>query len=155
MRYLIYVAAILTVSFPLVVFGGEQLPATEQEVLERLAGDWVEDNDRALEQIFAKLEQGELHPQRRSNLDMARRILQTSELVFSFTENRKVEVKISSPDSVIEESGALSVESTGEGTANIKLEGGERFLNREFPLVFEEDGFYFVIDGIKRYYTRQ
>ena len=156
MRYLIYVAAILTVSFPLVVFGAESsVPATEQEVLERMAGTWVEDNNRALEQIYARLDEDELQPKMRSSLDLARRILESSELVFTFNENRTVEVSITSPGRVIEESGTLNVESFEGERVNIKLEGGERFLNTGFPLVFEDDGFYFLIDGIKRYYTRQ
>ncbi len=157
MRYLIYMAAVLTVSFPLVVFGGEtRSPATEQEVLERMAGTWVEDRAITLEQIYRRLAEEGLSEQERGQLYFLRNTLQKAELELSFGEDGAARISGSSGQNEVDERGRVKVLAVDEDRATISFEGGEVILNRELTVGFDVEeghGFYLLMDNkIKRYF---
>ncbi len=157
MRYLIYMAAVLTVSFPLVVFGGEtRSPATEQEVLERMAGTWVEDRAITLEQIYRRLAEEGLSEKQRGELHFSRNSAQNSELELSFGEDGAARISGISGQTQVDERGQVKVLAVDEDRARILFEGGEVILDRELTVGFdveEDHGFYLLMDDqIKRYY---
>ncbi len=156
MRYLVALVSVLLILMPVTVLSestGESL--TEAEVLQRMAGSWVEDQEATLEQIERRLAEEDLDRRTREQLSFARRAAQEALLEFHFSEDGSVWITNKGQEQEIER-GRMEVLSVSGNQAKIALEGGQNFLNIEELIVgFDDDdyGFYLYLDDkIKRNY---
>jgi len=154
-QFIITIALCLFIS-PLVASGGAaEVPATEEELLEWLEGVWVEDGDKALEQIYTKLREDDLDYQTRSHLDLSARIIERADVRLHIKDDRTIHIEGNIGARAMDETGTLQEIAFEDGSIEVEFSGGPGFFDSRVPLVLENDGFYFIVDGIKRHYVRQ
>ena len=156
MRQLITAMALCLFFMPLAAPGGAAgVPATEGELLEWLEGVWVEDGDKALEQIYTKLREGDLDHGTRRQLDLSARIIEQADIRMHIKGDRTVHLEGNIGVHAIDEVATLEDVVFGDDSIEVEFSGGPGFFDSRVPLVLENDGFYFIVDGIKRHYVRQ